>query len=509
MRSDPFSGYTLLVRVIVFGLVPVFTLLQVVRLRRALHIFQLEGYKRGRFIHWCRNHRRRALFLRAQEAKKPLVMTGRAWRILVVAAALVPLLALGPAGLAHVWLGGFPADVVTWVVATVALFVFTPHLLVAADTLLSPVQAAINNRYLDAARHKLDDVAPLVIGITGSYGKTSTKFAVERLVGPPGCVLATPGSFNTPLGVCRTINEGLDDDHRYFVVEMGAYGEGEIADLCRFVGPKVGVLTALGPVHLERFGSMDAIRRGKYELVRALPDDGTAVMNVDDPEVRALADRTDHVRVIRFGLEPGGAPHVTAQDVETSPSGTEFTIVDRRDGTRIDATTRLLGRHAVVNVLAGVAVARIAGREPDEIGAAIATLEPVEHRLQLIEGTGGVIVIDDAYNSNPAGAAAALEVLARMPGKRKVVVTPGIVELGPLQEEENRLFGSRAAEIADVVVFVATLNRDALVAGALSTGHADIVFVDSLAQATERLQTILGPGDVVLFENDLPDQYEQ
>jgi len=506
--DDPFTGYSLLLRVIVYGLVPAFALLQFFRYRRALHVFQLEGYKRARFLEWCRRNRSRAWFLTSAPAKKPLVMTGRAWRILVTATLLTPSLVLVPAGVVHIGLGGWPLDVATWLVTTAAVFVLTPQVVVLADVLMTPVQRAINARFLRAARRRLDDVAPTIVGITGSYGKTSTKFAIERLIGPPGSALATPGSFNTPLGVCRTINERLDDAHRYLVVEMGAYREGDIAELMAFVRPTIGVLTAIGPVHLERFGSMEAIRRGKYEVVRDLPEGGVAVMNVDDPEVRSLADATRHVRVVRYGLEEDGAPDVTARDVEVHPRGTMFSVVDVRNGSSARVETRLLGKHSIGHVLAGAAVALEAGRSLDEIAAAAAGLEPVEHRLQLIEGTGGVVVIDDAYNSNPAGAAAALDVLAAMPAGKKVVVTPGIVELGERQTEENERFGRRAGEVADHVIVVARLNRAALAAGARAGGRAEVIEVDTLAEATERLRTLLAPGDVVLFENDLPDQYE-
>jgi UDP-N-acetylmuramoyl-tripeptide--D-alanyl-D-alanine ligase len=504
--DDPFTGYSTLLRIIIFGAVPAFTILQVFRLRRALHVFQLEGYKRARFLAWCAANRDRAWFMSEPPVKKPLVMTGRAWRLLLTSVVLCPLIVLGSIGFAHIALGGWPADVIAWTAGTALVFAMTPRLLVLTDVLLAPIQRAVNATYLRRARARLESLAPAVVGVTGSFGKTSTKFAIERLVGEPGTALATPGSFNTPLGVCRTINESLSADHRFFVVEMGAYGVGEIAELCAFVRPKIGVLTAVGPAHLERFGSLDAIRRAKYELIAALPADGTAVMNVDDPEVGALADTTEHVGVIRYGIDGDGAD-ITATDVRFTSQGTAMTIVDRTAGDSLEVETRLLGRHSVGHVLAGVAVARAAGRTLSELGPAIKAIEPVPHRLQLLEGTGGVTVIDDAYNSNPSGAAVALDVLAAMEARRRVVVTPGMVELGDLQHDANRDLGRRAAEVADTVIVVAPLNRAALTEGARA-GRAEIVVVDNLAEATARLGSILGPGDVVLFENDLPDQYE-
>ena len=508
-RADPFTGYSTVLRIIIYGLIPAFGVWQYFRLRRALHVFQLEGYKRGRFLQWCRANAGRALFLSPSTDKKPLVMTGRAWRVLVAATALSIALVLVPSGVAHVWLDGFPFDIGTWAVMTAALFLGAPVVLVLADVVMAPVQAAINGRFARLATGKLRDVSPTVIGVTGSFGKTSTKFAIAALVGDRTEVLATPGSFNTPLGLMRTINEHLTDRHRFFVAEMGAYKEGEIAELCAFVHPSIGVLTAIGPAHLDRFGSMDAIRRGKYEIVTSLPADGTAVMNVDDPEVRALADRTTNVRVVRYGIEPAGDPHVTATDISVGHDGTSFTATDTRTGSSIDVTTRLLGRHSIGHVLAGVAVALTTGRDLSELPTRIGALEPVEHRLQLIEGTGGITVIDDAFNSNPEGAAAALDVLASMPARRKVVVTPGIVELGPLQERENEEFGERAASVADAVIVVAKVNRSAILRGARKANNGAKVFaVDTLNDATAKLPELIGPGDVVLFENDLPDQYE-
>lgn len=504
-RTDPFYGYSLLLRLIVFAGVPAFCGVQFFRLRRALHVFQLEGYKRARFLAWCRAHRDRALFLRPMGSKKPLVMTGRAWRILVASLLLTLVVVLVLPGLVHIW-GGWPYDVITWAVATAGAFLLVPVLLVAGDAVLVPVQRSINKGYERAAREKLARIDPVVIAVTGSFGKTSTKHAIAGLVGPPGSALATPGSFNTPLGICRAVNERLEDGHRYFVVEMGAYKEGEIAELCALVGPKVGVLTAIGPAHLERFGSLDAIRRAKYEIVRDLPADGLAVMNADDPEVHALAKATSHVAVSRYGIASEGDPAVSAREIQFDPEGTAFVLLARGEERRV--RMRLLGRHAVGHVLAGVAVALHAGRSLDDIVAAIGSLSPVEHRLELIGGTGGVTVIDDAYNSNPEGALAALEVLRQMPARRRVVVTPGIIELGELQYEANATFGEQAARVADTLIAVAKTNREALLAGARRGGGAEIVAVDSLAEAQRKLEEVLAPGDVVLFENDLPDQYE-
>jgi UDP-N-acetylmuramoyl-tripeptide--D-alanyl-D-alanine ligase len=506
-RADPFTGYSFVLRTIVYAVVPAFTVFQLVRLRRALHVFQLEAYKRPNYRRWLGANRDKAWFLRAATAKKPLMMTGRARRILATATALSLLGVLLPSAAAHLWLGGAPADLVTWAVATGALFVWAPLLIPAADWLLTPVQGAVNSRYLRRAKRRLAAVAPVVVGVTGSYGKTSTKFAVGGLLGSGSEVLVTPGSYNTTMGVCRAINELLEARHRFFVVEMGARRRGDIAEIGRLVGHRVAVLTAIGTAHLESFGSREAIKEAKLEIVETLAPGGIAVVNSDDATIRGLTTELAGAEVVRYGLDADGRPDITATDVEVTRAGTRLTIVDRRGHESIDATTRLLGRHSIGHVLAGVAVALTTGRDLESLRDPIAALAPVEHRLQLIDAPGGVTVLDDAFNSNPEGAAAALEVLASMPARKRIVVTPGIVELGELQRAANEELGRRAAEIADAVVVVARLNRDALVAGAAG-GKAEVITVASLDEATVELARIVAPGDAVLFENDLPDQYE-
>lgn len=506
-RVDPFSGYSLILRSIVYVVIPLFCVLQFVRMKRALHVFQLEGYKRRRFLDWTPPGGGTPLFMSPSTDKKPLVMTGRAKRLLGTSLLLTIVGVLILPGVAHLVLGGWPWDIGIWALMTAICFFGVRYVLVLADWMLTPIQKAINGKFLRSARRRLEEeVKPVVIGVTGSFGKTSTKFAIQGVIGPPEEVLATPGSFNNPLGISRTINEHMTAAHKYFVAEMGAYGEGEIAELCEFVHPSISVLTAIGPAHLERFGSLDAIKRAKYEIVRALPSDGTAVMNVDDPEVRALADATERVSVIRYGLDPEGRPDVTAADLHVTGEGTAFTIGVGTDVMRVQSA--LLGRHAVGHVLAAVSVATALGKPLRSLKRQIETLRPVEHRLQLIKGAGGVTVIDDAYNSNPEGAAAALEVLEAMPGGQKIVVTPGIIELGSLQSEANEEFGARAAAVADVLIVVAKVNRDALTSGASKSDDARVITVDSLQDAQNELRAVLNSGDVVLFENDLPDHYE-
>ncbi|ATY85373.1 UDP-N-acetylmuramoyl-tripeptide--D-alanyl-D-alanine ligase [Kyrpidia spormannii] len=430
-------------------------------------------------------------------AKKPLVWTSRAKRLYACFLGLNLVL-----GLISAMVGPrFGLPVLGFMLWTEPLW------MMVATGLMSPVERRINNRFLRAAREKLAQRPDLIIvGITGSYGKTSTKFILGTLLTQKFNVLVTPDSYNTPMGVCRVVNERLKPEHEVFVVEMGARQPGDIRELADLVHPKIGVLTAVGPVHLETFGSVEAVARTKYELIKSLPPDGLAVMNYDNPYCRELAKETRHVQVEGYGLENPGT-RLFVSDVHVSEKGTTFVLADRETGESVSCRTDLLGRHQVLNILGAVSVARHLGLSLRQIAAGIGQLQPVPHRLQLIR-SGGVYVIDDAFNANPTGTEVALEVLSGFSG-RKVVVTPGMVELGGEEERYNREFGQRMAQVCDHVILVGPERTKPIAAGLLDGGlpRDRVSVVTSLEEATAVLQQLLRPGDAVLFENDLPDNY--
>jgi UDP-N-acetylmuramoyl-tripeptide--D-alanyl-D-alanine ligase len=520
--------------------------------RRQLHVLQLEEYELGRFWRWLIADWRRlftwdqvlaAGFLawfgreitqsnslaylllifgaipfvtqtwRARGAsgpKKPLIYTPKI--LLLIGLSLALAAATLVVGVVY-WLAppNGQSEIVLFPVALAAVTLLPAIYLSIATLILWPFQAAAKWAIVQYAALRLRQRGDLiVVGVTGSYGKTSTKEIMATLLGARYRVCKTAGSVNTPVGIARTVLRGLRPEHQVFVVEMGAYVPGNIRDLARLASPRIGVLTAIGEQHLERFGSVENIAKTKYELIEALPADGLAVFNADNPGARALAARTRHVPVRTYGLDAADPPPaVTAVDIHTSTQGTEFTV--RADGYgEARFTSPLLGRHNVSNVLAATAVALELGLLLQEIAAAARTLEPVAHRLQLIHGQGGVTVIDDAYNSNPAGARAALAVLSEFPG-RKVLVTPGMVELGEQLEARHAEFGRQTAAVCDYVILVGRRRTAAIAEGARAAGlPADRLFVvPSLKEATAQLGRLVSAGDVVLFENDLPDQYSE
>jgi UDP-N-acetylmuramoyl-tripeptide--D-alanyl-D-alanine ligase len=281
--------------------------------------------------------------------------------------------------------------------------------------------------------------------------------------------------------------------------------------MARLVKPHIGVLTAIGPQHLERFGSIETIEKAKFELLEALAPDDIAVINNDDPRIRRLAGAKWLPNVQRYGIEAAnGAVDLAAEDISHGPDGLSFTLVER-NGTRTPMKTRLIGLHNVSNILAAATVAKAAGVSPQEMARAVGRLQPVPHRLEVHTDANGVTIIDDAYNSNPVGAFNALDALAEFQTGRKVLVTPGMVELGVEQDARNEEFGAKAAKTCDFVILVGTRQTIPIRRGLESAGfEADhITSVRNLNEGLEALTGIVRAGDVVLFENDLPDLYEE
>jgi UDP-N-acetylmuramoyl-tripeptide--D-alanyl-D-alanine ligase len=368
-----------------------------------------------------------------------------------------------------------------------------------ALAVLAPLEARLGNRYVVDARSKLDRVQPRVVAVTGSFGKTSTKEHIRDLLGDRYLVVASPASFNNRLGLARAINEHLQPGTEVFVAEMGMYAEGEIRALCEWLPPEIAVLTAVGPVHLERLGSIDAIVRAKSEIFERAR---IAVVNVDDPRLAAVADDLTQrgLQVRRCGTRDGVGLDVA---LVADPDGTSARLLvdGEGHGARLGD-----GTHAS-NLACAVAVARELDVPVDRIVARLDRLAVPAHRLEVRTSDRGVTVIDDTFNANPDGARHALEVLARVDaGGRRVVVTPGMVELGAAQREANEQFARLATETADTLVVVGRTNRAALQRGA-GNGNLAVEWVANRDRGTAWVRATLGTGDAVLYENDLPDHY--
>jgi UDP-N-acetylmuramoyl-tripeptide--D-alanyl-D-alanine ligase len=508
------------------------------RLLTYLHLFQQEEYDGRRFLAWLLGNRawdRRlslafaaifavqlifrgapplvfaalvgagslvvAMFERdpRRTAKKPLVMTTRAKRIYWVALALI-------AGI------GFAAALTSdlalvWIVAVQLV----PIVLIGANLLLAPFEARVQRRYWREAHEKLQRLDPIVIAVTGSYGKTSIKHILGHVLETAGPTLITPGSVNTAMGIARTIRERLGQHHRYFVVEMGAYGIGSIARLCALTPPRVGIISAIGKAHYERFKSLDAVARAKFELAEAVSgNDGTVILASDVLQFAWPREFVESHRemVVSVGADEGA--DLVINVLRQEPEGIVAEISWRGRGYELRAP--LFGLHQGGNIALAFAAACTLGMQPEDVVASLKTTPQIAHRLEVKRQGDGPVVIDDAYNSNPVGFASALALLDTLhrPGGRRILVTPGMAELGSEHAAEHARIGRLAAAHVDVLVAVAP-HRVAPLATAFAEAapERDVVSCPSFADAQSWLDRNLAGPDVVLIENDLPDLLEQ
>lgn len=438
--------------------------------------------------------------------KKPLVYTPRARRIYSVSIFLMVLISVGAVFL----YGSGSVEQILYVLvfSVTGVYCISHVVMLISNWLLTPVERLINKRYYDEAADILRSMPDLkVIGVTGSYGKTSTKHYLHRILSEQFDVAMTPGSFNTTLGVVRTIREYLKPYNEVLIVEMGAKQKGDIREICDLVHPKIGIVTAVGPQHLESFKTIDNVQSTKFELIDALPADGLGVLNNDFPKI---ADRNvENVDCIRYAIDNTDMADFSARDIRYTGHGTSFVVVGP-DGEVGAFHTKLVGECNVSNLIASIIVAIHLGEPVGKIRYAVEKIEQVEHRLNMKRTPGGITIIDDAYNSNPVGSKMALDVIAGMKGGRRIIITPGMIELGDSQYESNRLFGRQIASSVDIAIIVGEYNMDAIYSG-IKDGGMDMEAVhlaDTFDEAQKLLSSIARSGDIVLYENDLPDTFK-
>lgn len=503
--------------------------------RYDLMIFQQNSYRNERYVRWLKNNittKRyiinlaivllslvciKSVFLilipavitvivtvlRFQEKYKlPLKVTSRVRRLIAINVILL-LVIIIPA----LYVCNIPSyfTLLMWLGALEFVFVLISNILA------SPIEKSINKGYYNDAKRILESMPDLtIIGITGSFGKTSTKHYLYRILSEEFNVLMTPGSFNTTLGVIRTIREQLKPYHNIFIAEMGAKQLGDIKEICDLVNPSIGIITAVGEQHLETFKNIQNIQKTKFELVDALPVNGFAVLNCDYEYVANRDNSVSKVQnIASYSMNSDIPRDYNIKEINFANGKTLFTIVSK-DGEEETIATNLAGKYNLSNLLACYIVARRLGMRTQSIKNAIGDILPVEHRLSMKQTRDGITIIDDAYNSNPKGSEMALEVLAQIPGNKKIIVTPGMIEQGDKQYFNNRLFGEKIAQYSTYAIIVGEYNREAITEG-MKAGGFDMnncYCARTLNDATAKLQEIVKGGDVVLYENDLPDSFK-
>jgi len=426
-----------------------------------------------------------------KKAKKPLVCTMRVKRLFLTCGVLYAIILV----LGFV----FEAELITGAI----LFLLSPGFVMLANLINRPWEKAISNYYINDAKKLISSSNAKVIGITGSYGKTSVKYYLSTLLKAKYNVLMTPESYNTPMGVVMTIRKSLTPLTEIFVCEMGAKRVGEIKEICDIVNPDHGIITSVGPQHFETFRSLDNVKKTKFELADALPDGGMLFLNGNDENIN---EHKGERKNISYTVNGNGSYNAT--DVKVGEKGTTFTVTSP-NGESGEFSTKLIGTHNVLNITGAIAVAHSMGIDFKHLKTQVMRLESVPHRLELIK-KGNDIIIDDAFNSNPSGAKAALETLSYFEGM-KILLTPGMVELGEKQNELNREFGENAAKVCDYVILVGKKQTESINEGLLSSGYPKekIFIAADFTEAINHAYSINSKGEkkVILLENDLPDNY--
>jgi UDP-N-acetylmuramoyl-tripeptide--D-alanyl-D-alanine ligase len=464
---------------------------------KSLHMFQLNMYKNGRHFKWLWQNDILFTFRRT-ETKKPLVTTPRVVRLMITS---------GITAFGFYFAFRTFTDFNYRTLFLLPLFLFLAETLpIIANIINSPIESANNRRYIRDAKRIIDSMPNLItIGITGSYGKTSTKYYLHKLLSAKYNVLMTPESFNTTMGVVKTIRNELRPTHEIFICEMGMMWKGDIAELCAIAKPKHVMLTSIGPQHLETMKSLQNIIEEKFSITDCVTD-GICFLNYDNEYINS---RKIDKSFIAYGITEQATDY-RATDIFLSEKGTSFTISSKHEQTAdpVMFETALIGSHNVQNIVGAIAVAHKLGVSYNELLLPVKRLECAPHRLE-VRAAGANIIIDDSFNSNPVGFKAALDALKAFEGT-KILITPGMVELGGRSHELNKQAGVQAAEACDYALLIGQKQAPPIKEGLLEAGfpedkihlfdsfNAGMAFADKLQSDNRK---------VILIENDLPDNY--
>ncbi len=392
--------------------------------------------------------------------------------------------------------------------------VITPVIVIIANLINKPFEEIVHLRYFYKARARIkksDNV--LKIGITGSYGKTSTKHFLATILNEKHKTLFTPASYNTPMGISKVINKNNLNDYEIFIAEMGADKSGDIKKLCKLVEPKYGIITAIDIQHLETFGSIKNIIETKLALFHNLKNKGFGIYNYDSEILRkSIKNVKFKIPLFSYSMNEDNFSNVSiiAKNIKHTREGLIFNAIFK-DKLNINVKAEVLGRHNISNLLAVILMAKLIGLSRVEIENGIKKIMPVEHRLQKINSASGILILDDAFNANLYGACEALKVLREIDGNKKIIVTPGLIGLGEKEEEINEQFGSFVAKYSDIAILIGKERTKSIYKSLIEKEFKkdNIIVANSLEESKDVLKGLLKAGDIVLFENDLPDTYNE
>lgn len=498
------------------------------KIRHGLHILQLENYYNDRYLKWMKDNSKNifkikeiilsivtilisfikielglvlnllvlialVLIFERKKEKKAFIVTSRIKRIYLTLLIIFAII---------VYIGN-SIEIKYTLILINFIQIFSYLFVYFVNIINKPIEKLIRLKFILKAKSKLKENNMKVVGVTGSYGKTSTKYIVETILSKKYHTLMTPESYNTTMGVVRTINEKMKPTQNLFICEMGAKYIGDIKEICDIVKPDYGILTAIGPQHLDTFKSLENVAKTKLELIDALSEKGMAFVNWEDENIRNAQLPKN---IVKYGLNKKSDYY--ADNIEITEKGSSFdVIIPNKEN--ISINTKLLGKLNILNIVCGVAIADKLGLSSEQIKAGVKMIRPVEHRLELKQNLNGSIIIDDAYNSNIKGAKAAIDVLGEFKNRQRILITPGIVELGEKQYELNKELGKYAAKGCDFAILVGEKQAIPLKDGLKEAKYSEekIYIAKNLDDALNKMNELINKNSVVLLENDLPDNY--
>ena len=396
------------------------------------------------------------------------------------------------------------------IIFTTFKLIFNYILIVVPNLINKPIEKLVSLSYRKKAEKKLKSLNNMeVIGITGSYGKTSSKNILNDILNIKYNSLPTPLNYNTPHGLTITINNHLNKYVDFLIAEMGAYHIGEIKELTDFVKPKYGILTNIGVAHLESFGSQENIQKTKFELIESLPIDGLGILNKDD-KLQLNYKIKNKVKIKYIAIEDKTAD-VYADNIMINNSGSSFDVYFKDKNKTVNFKTKLLGKANIYNLLAAILLGDYLGIEINKLVVAVRNVKPVEHRLEL-KKFFDMYLIDDAYNSNPKGAKMALDVIKIMNGQR-VIITPGMIELGEKDKELHYEFGKQMAQSVDIAILIGKNKTKDIYKGLIDSkfNKNNIYVFNDVQEGFTLLKKLKKPNEdlYALIENDLPDSFKE
>lgn len=460
-----------------------------------LYIFQLLEYQPLDFLRWfIKNPLKRNL-----QRKNKLGFTSKSMLLSFVGPALIIAEA--------VYLNYQLFDYINFlflILVALYLFFLSPFYIILASFLILPIELYFKTRLLNQSKTKIINLKDLkVIAIVGSYAKTSVKNMLYTLLWKDFRVVKTPKSYNTEISIARTIIEDLKDNTQIFLVEMDAYHPREIKKLCELVQPDMGIITAIAPQHLERFGSMEKLAKTQFELADNLEKNGVLFLNSSDEWSVKLAYDYQCNKIF-FGTRETDS--VSVSNIRQTGNGLTFMLRAYKESVNI--TLPLFGKHNAINFLAAAAIAYELGFSFDKIGERAKFILPTPHRLE-VRKINSRTIIDNSYNTNPSVSRDSLKMLKEYPGKNKFLITPGLVELGKEHSQQNQTFAKEAAKVSDQILIVGKNAKDDLLKGLEGAKFPKerTRLVESTNEGLELFYAEAKEGDVLLIENDLPDQY--